>query len=426
MGSYNYNKVKCVSLRLQRLVTSIKSLLLLLFIIPVFTANATTYYFSSSGNDANNGTSTSTPWQTIAKFNSVFSSRSPGDSLLFNRGDTFYGSITISRSGSAGSPIIIGAYGTGAKPIISGFTTITGWTNEGGGIYSKAISTESATTNIVTINGVNTAMGRWPNTGYMTYESHSGNTSITDNQLTGTPDWTGAELVLRRTQWTLNRNLITDHVSTTITYTPAAGTWDGPTDGYGYFIQNSLNTLDVFGEWYYNGTTLYMYFGGNNPADYTVKISTLNELITTGIDYRTHSNYITLDNITFEGSKLASVYLGQYSSYWTILNCDFNFNGKDGIYAVQTSYLTINKNTFNQINNNAIRTNWLGDNTIIRNNTITNIGILPGMGGLDDDSYDAIALQNRTASNGGSIVQYNTVEHVGHSGIRMNGSGFTI
>lgn len=392
---------------------------------PTPTSTGNTYYISqSTGNDSNNGTSSSTPWKTIAKVNAQ--TFLPGDFILFKRGDTFYGSITVNDSGTSGSPITYGAYGSGGKPIITGFTTISGWTNEGNGIYSKAIASESSTNNIVTVDEVNTPMGRYPDTGYLSYESHSGNISITDNQLIGTPNWTGAELVLRRTDWTLNRNLITNHTNTIITYTPAAGTWDGPTDGFGYFIQNDIKTLDDVGDWYYDGATLHMYFGDNNPVNYIVKMSTLNELITTGIDYKTHSNYITLDNITFEGSKLATVYLGQYSSYWTIQNSSFNFNGMDGIYAVQSSFLTINNNTFNKINNNAIRTIWLGDHTVIRNNTITNIGILPGMGGIDDDSYDAIALQVRTSSNSSSIVEYNTLQHVGHIGMRMGGNGYII
>jgi hypothetical protein len=68
-----------------------KSLLLLLFafIILSFTANANTYYFAASGNDANNGTSASTPWKTLSKLNSVFSSLIAGDKVLFNRGDVF-------------------------------------------------------------------------------------------------------------------------------------------------------------------------------------------------------------------------------------------------------------------------------------------------------------------------------------------------
>ena len=93
-----------------------KKLLSLGFIVVAFgfAANATTYYFSASGDDANNGTSASAPWKTLAKFNSVFSSLSPGDNILFNRGDVFYGGIAISRSGSSGSPIAIGAYGSGS------------------------------------------------------------------------------------------------------------------------------------------------------------------------------------------------------------------------------------------------------------------------------------------------------------------------
>ena len=55
-----------------------KQLTIIVLLALSFTANATTYYFSASGNDANNGTSTSTPWKTLTKFNSVFASRSPG------------------------------------------------------------------------------------------------------------------------------------------------------------------------------------------------------------------------------------------------------------------------------------------------------------------------------------------------------------
>ncbi len=76
-------------------------------------ASATDYYVSSSGSDSANGLSSSTPWQTISKVNSVFSSLSPGDRILFKRGDVFYGSLKLSRSGSSGSPITIGAFGTG-------------------------------------------------------------------------------------------------------------------------------------------------------------------------------------------------------------------------------------------------------------------------------------------------------------------------
>ena len=206
---------------------AMKKLITVLLLALSFTANATTYYFSASGNDANNGTSTSTPWKTLSKFNSVFASKSPGDNFLFNRGDVFYGSITISRSGSSGSPITIGAYGTGANPVITGFTTVSAWTNLGSNIWesTSAVSALSAT-NMVVINGVNTPMGRYPNTGYLTYQSFSGKTSITSSSLSGSPNWTGAEAVIRKQRWIIDRNLITAQSGGTLTYKPSS-TYNG-------------------------------------------------------------------------------------------------------------------------------------------------------------------------------------------------------
>ena len=139
----------------------LKNALIIAFLLFSTIASATDYYVSSSGNDANNGLSSSTSWKSITKVNSAFSTMKPGDRILFNRGDIFYGTIIVAASGSAGNPIFIGAYGTGNNPIITGFTTISEWTNEGNGIYSKVITSE-AQTNMVTIDGVNIGMGRYP------------------------------------------------------------------------------------------------------------------------------------------------------------------------------------------------------------------------------------------------------------------------
>jgi hypothetical protein len=70
-------------------------------------ARATDYYVSSSGNNSANGLTSSTPWQSILKVNSVFSTLNPGDRILFKRGERFYGALQISRSGSSGSPITL-------------------------------------------------------------------------------------------------------------------------------------------------------------------------------------------------------------------------------------------------------------------------------------------------------------------------------
>jgi hypothetical protein len=78
-----------------------------------------TTYSVAAGNDSNSGTSAGAAWQTIAKVNA--STFLPGDSILFNRGDAWYGtSLVAPSSGASGTPITFGAYGSGANPQIKG------------------------------------------------------------------------------------------------------------------------------------------------------------------------------------------------------------------------------------------------------------------------------------------------------------------
>lgn len=77
-----------------------------------------TYYFDATlGNDSNPGSLTR-PKKTIAHLNTL--ELAAGDIVLFKQGETFAGKITPIYSGIVGKPIIYGAYGTGARPIIDG------------------------------------------------------------------------------------------------------------------------------------------------------------------------------------------------------------------------------------------------------------------------------------------------------------------
>ena len=81
-------------------------------------AGASTYYLSATGNDASDGLTPATSWLTIAKVNKT--KFSPGDAILFKRGDAWReGQALYGLSdGAAGNPIVFGAYGEGAKPLI--------------------------------------------------------------------------------------------------------------------------------------------------------------------------------------------------------------------------------------------------------------------------------------------------------------------
>lgn len=83
-------------------------------------AAAVTYYVDAdAGNDANNGTSTSTPWKTLARASAQV--YNPGDQILLKRGCVWQEAAFMpTSSGAAGAPITLADYGTGALPKIIG------------------------------------------------------------------------------------------------------------------------------------------------------------------------------------------------------------------------------------------------------------------------------------------------------------------
>ena len=91
----------------------------------------TNFYLSSIGNDSNNGTKDN-PWKSLSKLSSK--QLSPGDSIFFKKGESFYGHLVVNGSGSADKPIVFTSYGSGNQPIISGSVGV-----GGGGDFQQAI-----------------------------------------------------------------------------------------------------------------------------------------------------------------------------------------------------------------------------------------------------------------------------------------------
>ena len=91
----------------------------------------TNFYLSSIGSDSNSGTQDN-PWKSLSKLSSK--QLSPGDSIFFKKGESFYGHLVVNGSGSADKPIVFTSYGSGNQPIISGSVGI-----GGGGDYQEAI-----------------------------------------------------------------------------------------------------------------------------------------------------------------------------------------------------------------------------------------------------------------------------------------------
>lgn len=220
-------------------------------------AASTTYYLSPTGEDANPGTEAQ-PWRTLGRLQTALTAGQvmPGDAVRFARGGVFPGRLTLGAStqGTVTAPIVFGAYGAGAPPILSGMHALTGWQALGQNRWRAVCAPCAALPATLAINGRPFALARWPNLdegqgGYRTYASFSGRTSITDPALAAGPNWAGGELVLRTIAWILDRLPIAAHTGGTLV-TAAPASYD-ITPGWGYFIQNHLAALDQPGEWVY-------------------------------------------------------------------------------------------------------------------------------------------------------------------------------
>ncbi len=389
---------------------------------------ATDYYISSSGDDIkNNGLTASTPWKTIGKVNSVFSSLKAGDRILFKCADVFYGTLNLSRSGVEGNPIIIGSYGTGGKPVITGFTTVSMWTNEGDGIYSAPVKCESPP-EMVTINGKQYAMGRWPNSEvwpkqqtWASIDTFNDVSSITDSELNSTEiNWTGVELVIRNsTRNRISRYNITNHSGNTLTF--SGGNTSYPLGvGWGYFIQNDKRTLDQFGEWYYDSKTsvFYMYFGSETPDYQLINVTTLNYLIS----FNSGTTNCNINNIAFYGANNTAINGMGYNHNNIIDNCDINSCGYSGIYFWGSQNLMVKNCLIDFCNDNAICITDKCENTYIGNNELSNIGLFPGLGQGLWASGKGLYLRG----NNNAIVEYNKIINSGFSGIHFSGNNVIV
>jgi uncharacterized repeat protein (TIGR01451 family) len=440
---------------------------------PVRAAN-TTYYVSTSGNDANNGLSTGTPFKTIAKINSL--NLQQGDRVLFKCGDVWHGEmLMITQSGAAGNPIVFGSYPDSAcanKPILSGTQPIGSWSIYSGNIYVATLSSTTFPNGINQLfrNGQRLTMGRWPNLdngdgGYVTVSAQPSGNQLTANTALPAGNWIGATIHLKVIRWSMvNRDVTAQNGSTLTLNQSVTCPYTTNCTGWGLFINNSLSTLDREGEWYYEKTNHKVYlYTTTNPNSSTIEGSVVLKTddrswgaINLGTDLAAPVHDVVIDNLEIRDwfrSGIASP---------TNLHPDEN------------SDLTIRNNTIRDVDDTGIDLwswvwgandrldGWRGghniliqDNlidgansfgihtpsrlTTIEGNTIRNIGLIAnlneaGMGCgktgsegtcTEDGAGLRIYVDEPTRSGYGFTLQYNRFENIGYNGIQMFGHSST-
>ncbi len=124
-------------------------------------SGGTTYYVSTTGSDSNAGTSSSSPWKSLAKVDATMFQ--PGDRILFQAGNSWRGQLWPKGSGSSGAPITIGSYGTGALPSFAGRGAVADavklwnqqyWTISDIDVSNNAPSTGTAGANLADFRGI--------------------------------------------------------------------------------------------------------------------------------------------------------------------------------------------------------------------------------------------------------------------------------
>ena len=397
---------------------------LLVFILLAYSCTicSQNIYVSNTGNDAGLGTIGS-PYRTIAKVNAI----AGANAVVF----LDKGSIWNETVQPKANNISYKYYGTGAKPKISGYTNVSSWTLVSTGIYSASVNAKY-NSNLLTIDGVPQAIGRWPNAdsvngGFLIY-NYIGNTQIT-NSLFAANNWVGSTVCIRKEGYILERDSVTSQSLGSLNYVgrqtnnPAGGgiTVHTPgSAGYGAFLENSILTLDRFGEWYFNksSNTLNVFFGANNPNSYVTKIATIDTLA--NINSRTG---ISFDGIAFEGSNGFSI-CGINANTVTIINCDMDGCGGNSIHLWNAPNVTINSNNIRNSMNAGIVA-WATNQTgiTIKYNNVQQTAVFPGNSGFYTDA-DRTAIYANYKGTG--LVRHNRIDTTGYKVIQFQGSNVVV
>lgn len=371
----------------------------------------TIYYVSTAGNDGNSGRSGDTPFQTIARVNSLL--LQPGDQVLFRRGDTFRGSLKLRQSGSAPRPIVIDAYGSGSKPVLSGSMPVTSWSRLGNNLWqASCVSCGDQVTGLYR-NNATLPLGRYPNPdaankGYLTVQTHTGKTQLVSQQSLAT-NWQGGEAVFRPVQWILNRARITGQTGNTLNL-DGSGSYD-ITNNWGYFVQNHPATLDQPGEWYYNpaNKTILLYDNQANPNDQLITATVYAEVI-----QLTDVSYVSIRNLQIK-QALSTNMLATNSSNLAVTNTDISQSGEDGlVIRGNGNQLLIENNSIEDINNNGVN---IGNyqNVTVRGNTIRRIGLVPGRGKSGDGTY--VGFQSTSTAT--TVIENNVLDNIGYNALNF-------
>lgn len=374
---------------------------------------ATDYYLSSAGNDAATGTSQQASWKSISRLNQAWAGGiiKAGDHIYFRSGDTFIGQLEVKNGGVSGANVVISSYGLGAKPVISGAITLTGWSVYNGRVYQSA--SLQPISMVVRGNQFMTP-ARFPNSGWLTVDSNNSKTGFYDAALTQSSGyWNNAIVHARCRNWIYQSAKVSSFNNGTIAFSSAMSY--EPRVGFGYYIDHIMSELDADNEWFYDAgkQLIYLQFPSSvTPSQQSV----MGSIHSYGVVMDNKSNYLDINNISFKYQAVSGILIDGNVSNVSIKTCDFEFMGNKAIDAQGS--VVIDGNTVRKVLGSGICIeNGIGSQIV--NNEIDGIGLIPGQGTDVLTTHHGIILSGYNGAN--CLVENNIVRHCGYNGIAVYG-----
>jgi hypothetical protein len=307
-----------------------------------------TYYVSTSGSDAADGTSLSAPFKTIQQAADV---AQPGDTVLV-RGGTYRETVTPARSGTSSARITYKPY-NGERVTVSGADRVSGWSKYSGSVYQADQGWDLGMgKNQVFVDGKMMIEARWPNT---TLDlSHpkkataddldvsGGYATLRDSALTQSSGyWDGAIVHFTPGEgWVGQTGKVSSSSPGKIGFSyHSMGRKAGPETGDPYYLTGKFKALDSASEWFRDGDgTLYLWTEkSDDPAGHTVEAKRR--------DYAfnlSDREYVTLDGFDIFAATIVSNpnsgYLrltglnAYYLSHYTVMPDGWEQDHDTGIY----------------------------------------------------------------------------------------------
>jgi len=381
---------------------------------------ATNYYLSAAGNDINAGATIQQPWRTIERLNKQ--PLKPGDTVLFKRGNSFYGELICKFSGSKNRPIVYCAYGAGAIPIITGAIEIKNLQ-----LFKNEIYAASCKQNIKAVftNNQQQFLARYPNVNFNIMQNGVGNpVSFIDSNLTQPNGyWKGANIRFRTWDWEVRTSTINSFANNIVTINDSST--NNLAKGWGYYFDNKIELLDTIGEWFYDKDTQQLFIYSITKPSVTIAAV----LLLNGVTIEKNIHHVTITQLQVEQFFNNGITLAGNNAYISISNNTIQQIDKTGVFINEVAlHCDVSNNKITQINGRGIFA-LEPEHLLIEKNTVSNIGNIMGYGFSGVNNMIGIVIANNEVAKDSvshiarhNTIRKNKVDSIGYVGIRMDGA----